>query len=133
MRSLLSFLLVVALYPDTALCQGSSSPLARADVAASIGSFSAKRSDAAEYNQWTHSLVGGVGGGYYWSDHLKTEIDVASAGRGGSLRLRTGPLPRIAALELFSGTHVSKRRGLGRTIVPVPSKRALSSVRRLGR
>ena len=90
MRSLLPLLLVVALHPDTALCQGSSSPLARADIAASIGSFSAKRADASEYNQWTHSLVGSVGGGYYWSDHLKTEIDVAVGRPGGSLRLRAG-------------------------------------------
>ena len=47
MRSLLPLLLVVALHPDTALCQGSSSPLARADIAASIGSFSAKRAERA--------------------------------------------------------------------------------------
>ena len=63
-----------------ALCQQNPpSPLARADVTASIGSFSAKRAEAEEYNDWTHSLFGGIGGGYYWSDHLKTEIDVASA------------------------------------------------------
>jgi hypothetical protein len=79
-RSLLPLLLIVALYPDAALCQ-SSSPLARTDITASVGSFSAKRDEAAPYNRWTHSLFGGVGGGYYWSDHLKTEIEVASGGR----------------------------------------------------
>ena len=52
MRSLLPLLLVVALHPGTVLGQGSSSPLARADIAASIGSFSAKRADASEYDQW---------------------------------------------------------------------------------
>jgi hypothetical protein len=81
MRPLLPLLLVVALHPGTALGQGSSSPLARADIAASIGSFSAKRADASEYDQWTHSLAGTVGGGFYWTDHLKTEVDVASAGK----------------------------------------------------
>ena len=46
MRSLLPLLLVVALHPDAALCQSPSSPLARADITASIGSFGAKRADA---------------------------------------------------------------------------------------
>ncbi len=101
MRSLLPLLLVVALYPDTALCQGSSSPLARADIAASIGSFSAKRADAAEYNQWTHSLVGSVGGGYYWSDHLKTEIDVASAGRAEAYGSEPAGFPESPLSSIF--------------------------------
>lgn len=82
MRSLVPLLLVAALHPQPALCQQNPpSPLARADVTATIGSFSAKRAEAEEYNDWTHSLLGGIGGGYYWSDHLKTEIDVASRGR----------------------------------------------------
>jgi hypothetical protein len=81
MRSLLPLLLVVALHPATALCQSPSSPLARVDISASIGSFGAKRAEALEYNRWTHSLFGSVAGGYYWSDHLKTELEVASGGR----------------------------------------------------
>jgi hypothetical protein len=80
MRILIPLLLVVALHPDPALCQSPPSPLARADITASIGSFGAKRAEAPEYNQWTHSLFAGVGGGYYWTDHLKTEIEVASGG-----------------------------------------------------
>src|SRR5207247_9766623 len=33
-----------------------------------------------EYSPWTHSLFKGVSGGFYWTDHLKTEIEVAWPG-----------------------------------------------------
>jgi hypothetical protein len=101
MRSLLPLLLVVALYSDTALGQDSPSPLARADIAATIGSFSAKRADAPEYDRWTHSLAGSVGGGYYWSDHLKTEIDVASARRAEVYGSESAGVPESPLSTIF--------------------------------
>src|SRR6185503_8986192 len=81
MRSLLPLLVVVALHPDAALCQSPPSPLARTDLTASIGSFGAKRAEAPEFDEWTRSLSSSIGGGYYWPDHLKTELGVASFGR----------------------------------------------------
>jgi hypothetical protein len=81
MRYLLVLLLVVAGLPAPALCQSPPSPLARADFTATIGSFSARRADAPDYDPWTHSRFAGIGAGYYWTDHLKTEIELSSGGR----------------------------------------------------
>jgi hypothetical protein len=56
-------------------------PLARGDVSASIGWFnaSARRLDPAPYDDWYgRSLYGGVAAGWYWTDHLKTEIDASA-------------------------------------------------------
>jgi hypothetical protein len=112
MRSLLPLLLVVTLHPDAALCQSPSSPLARTDLTASIGSFSAKRAEASKYNPWTHSLFASVGGGYYWTDHLKTEIDMASAGRAEvsgteSAGVPESPLSSIYLEHAYQGVAVS--------------------------
>jgi hypothetical protein len=112
MRSLVPLLLVVALHPDAALCQSPASPLARADFSASTGSFSAKRAEASEYNQWTHSLFASAGGGYYWTDHLKTEIGVAAAGRAEvdgfeSAGLPASPLSSIYVEHAYHGVAVS--------------------------
>jgi hypothetical protein len=101
MRSLLPLLLVVALYPATALCQSSSSPLARADLSVSIGSFGAKRAEAPEYDQWTHSLFGSVGGGYYWTDNLKTELEVASARRAEVYASESAGFPESPLSSIF--------------------------------
>jgi hypothetical protein len=110
MRSLLPLLLVVALHPDTALClppaetpggQGPSSALARTDITASIGSFGAKRPEASEYNDWTHSLFVGIGGGYYWTDHLKTEVDVSSGGRGEVYGTESAGVPESPQSSIY--------------------------------
>jgi hypothetical protein len=85
MRTLAITLVTLALHPVTALCQsqGTNRPLARADVTASIGAFGA-RHDVSEERfggiDWSSSLFKGLGAGYYWTDHLKTEIEAAWPG-----------------------------------------------------
>ena len=112
MRSLLPLLVVVALHPGAALCQSPPSPLARTDLTASIGSFSAKRAEASEFDQWTHSLFTSVGGGYYWTDHLKTELGVASIGRAEvygseSAGVPASPLSSMYLEHAYQGFAVS--------------------------
>jgi hypothetical protein len=110
MRSLLPLLLSVALHPAAAFGlppgespegQSPSSPLARADFTASIGSFAAKRADASEYDDWTHSLFAGLGGGYYWTDHLKTEVDVSSNGRAEAYGTEAAGVPGSPQSSVF--------------------------------
>jgi hypothetical protein len=110
MRSLLPLLLVVALHPDAAFGlppgespgdQSPASPLSRADVTASIGSFGAKRPDASEHNDWTHSLFAGIGGGYYWTDHLKTEVDVSSGGRAEAYSSESAGVPESPQSSIY--------------------------------
>jgi hypothetical protein len=59
-------------------------PLVRADLAASAGLFTADRetiNDCCSSSAWSAGLFRGVGGGFYWTDHLKTEAEVALPGQ----------------------------------------------------
>jgi len=51
-------------------------PLTGFDVAASIGLFSADRSETTGDTAWSGSFFKGVSTGYYWTDHLKTEVEL---------------------------------------------------------
>jgi hypothetical protein len=55
-------------------------PLARGDVAASTGFIGTTHAEAPIYNRWANSGLGDISGGFYWTDHLKTEIDLLRAG-----------------------------------------------------
>lgn len=50
--------------------------LPRNDVAVSTG-WSGAAYDAQEYDNWRGSLLFGVSGGHYWTDHFKIEIEAA--------------------------------------------------------
>jgi opacity protein-like surface antigen len=54
----------------------------RWDVAAYTGWYGASKPDAAEWDEWLESGVGGAVASYAWTTHLRTEIDVSFAGRG---------------------------------------------------
>ena len=61
------------------------SPVARWDLAGTLGWFNADKGDATResYNDWYNSSVyGGIGAGWYWTDHHKTEIDFAATSGG---------------------------------------------------
>src|SRR6266540_5816799 len=64
----------------TALAQPPT-PLARADVGASAGWFMADRKpDNGCCHPFSAGLFKGATAGFYWTDHLKTEVEVASPG-----------------------------------------------------
>jgi outer membrane protein W len=54
-------------------------PVSRADVSATIGWLNAKQSEVDTYrggNDWyNRSVYGGVGLGWYWTDHWRTDIE----------------------------------------------------------
>lgn len=58
-------------------------PLARADLLGTIGWLNLQASEGHPYDDWTSVVFLGAGGGWYWTDHLKTEID---GGRSGTSR-----------------------------------------------
>jgi opacity protein-like surface antigen len=67
------------------------SPISRVDVSGTLGWFNANKSDLepAPNNDWyNRSLHGGVSVGWYWTDHLKTEIE---AGATTTATLRNYP------------------------------------------
>jgi hypothetical protein len=64
--------LLLLLGPRPALAQD---PLVRGDVSATLGWFSANKSELESYNDWyNRSLIGEAAGSVYWTNHWKTEI-----------------------------------------------------------
>src|SRR5262245_11064583 len=81
MRPLAIFLMILIANPPAAQAQSLAPPLFRADTAASIGWFSADRAEPESCcREWSSSFFKGVGGGYYWTDHLKSELDISWPG-----------------------------------------------------
>lgn len=57
------------------------SPVARADVHGSAGWGNLRDEDASEWNRWDNRVGHASGAfGWYWSDHLKTEVELDVAG-----------------------------------------------------
>jgi len=76
-----SVLVVLALLPSAARGQTAAAALPRVDVAAATGWFAADRSVNQECcSSWSSSLFKGVSAGYYWTEHLKTEVEAAAPG-----------------------------------------------------
>jgi Outer membrane protein beta-barrel domain len=57
------------------------SPVSRVDLTGTIGSLSVDKSELTEYNNWFSSWSGGGSVGWYWTDHLKTEVELAASNR----------------------------------------------------
>jgi outer membrane protein W len=58
-------------------------PLARVDAWAGFGWHHARLAEPGEYDEWYHSSVAGtLGAAWYWTEHLRTEIDVGATSRG---------------------------------------------------
>ena len=76
-----SVLVVLMLLPSAARGQTAAAALPRADVAAATGWFVADRSvNQGCCSSWSASLFKGVSGGYYWTEHLKTDVEFAAPG-----------------------------------------------------
>lgn len=74
----------------------------RGDAAAYFGWFGANKSELNGYDDWYKRVwYGGLSGGYYWTEHLKTEIDFAGTSRGEIYEI---PAPPDPATGVFSGT-----------------------------
>jgi len=57
-------------------------PTSRADIGGSIGWFNADKGELVEYDSWyNRSVFGGVSLGWYWTDNLKTELEVGVSSR----------------------------------------------------
>lgn len=83
-RKIASMAIVALLSVSPALAQ-SNRKITQADVTGSIGWLNADKSELSQErysNDWyNRSLYGGLAAGWYWTDHLKTEIDVGVSSR----------------------------------------------------
>jgi hypothetical protein len=53
----------------------SPSPLVRADASGTLGWLMVRTDGMPSYDDWYSSLYGGGSAGWYWTDHLKTEVE----------------------------------------------------------
>jgi outer membrane protein W len=81
---ILLFALGIAAHAQAAHAQDLiAAPLVRADAWAGVGWHHARLAEEGEYDDWYHrSLSGSASAGWYWTDHLKTEIDAGTTSRG---------------------------------------------------
>jgi len=64
--------------------------LPRADVVALTGTFHGDRDDLhADHGTWDVTGLASVGGGFYWTEHLKTEIDAGISGERETYSVET--------------------------------------------
>jgi len=68
------------------------------DAVVSIGWFAADYQQLQEYDRWHQSFFSGVGGGHYWTAHLKTEVEGAWLSRVSSTSYEQTPLPAGPAI-----------------------------------
>jgi len=77
----------------------------RWDVAAHVGWFGGNKSEIApDWNDWYDTASFHVSTGYYWTPHLKVEVDVSTTARAGVfseqvVQLPGSPFPYVRARE----------------------------------
>jgi hypothetical protein len=102
---------VVVLEARPSLAQ-TSATLPRFDAAASAGWLGAKDDRPRRYGRrWANSLFGAVSAGWYWTDHLKAEID---AGAGTEARMYISRPVQVDGREAWQPVEVEfSRRTVG--------------------
>ncbi len=111
MRLRASVFVVLTLLPSVA--HGQPAPTTRVDVTAATGWFAADRAVGDGCcSSWSSSLFKGVSAGYYWTDHLKTEAELAAPGptegyTGFSERLANGSYRYTSEEHTITATRLS--------------------------
>jgi hypothetical protein len=114
MRIVPLLLLAGMLSPGHALAQATQPPVSRLDLTVSTGWFAADRrvSSACCDSGWSAGLFKGVAAGYYWTDHLKSEVGIAAPGSTEGYGFSTTQLPNgrlnyTSEEHRYDGTKVS--------------------------
>lgn len=89
-----------------AAAQQPRTPLVRADVSATTGWFNANRIAGSDEDWYHRSLYGGVEAGWYWTDHLRTQIAFGGHTRG---LLRHGEQVVVDGLSTYEVSETSLR------------------------
>lgn len=88
-------------------------PVMRADLAGSLGWLSMNKEIPGPYqgDDRQDSLFGAVSAGWYWTDHLKTEVDFGAGSRASAFRGRPVVIDGSPTYEFVESTF--SRRALG--------------------
>jgi hypothetical protein len=79
--------------------------LPRGDVSWSVGLWGAKENQPDTYDDWYHTWNGSVAVGYYWTEHLKTEIDAGLTSEGRLWGSRVSPAGVYTSVAHLYSTH----------------------------
>jgi len=76
-------------------------PVMRGDVQGVIGWQNLRDHEAPDhYNDWINDIFyGGVGAGWYWNEHLKTQVDVGAGTRGDTYRYQNIVVGGVSTFE----------------------------------
>ena len=88
-------------------------PVTRADVTGVVSWLAVEKDSLGPFNddRWHHTIFGAAGAGWYWNDHLKTEVDL---GVGRQSRHYGGRQTIVGGLPTFISTESTfSRRILG--------------------
>ena len=125
MRRVITFALLCAYWgslPAAASAQTLQMPLTRGDASASIGWFGADRRLSGECcSGWSAGLFKGIAGGYYWTDNLKTEVELGWPGETEAYSYTSTPLPgSLSAFQYdehtFTGLKLSAAQQYQRVV-----------------
>jgi len=105
-------LLGILVTPAVASAQsaGATAPIPRLDASAALGWFSANEGEVVPSDNWyNRSLNSSVSFGYYWTEHLKTEIDTGLTTEAELNEYQSLPRPSPTGAYLFGEHHFSTR------------------------
>jgi hypothetical protein len=86
----------------------------RPDIAGSIGWLNANKSHLDSYNDWyNRGVQGAVTLGWYWSPHLKTELEASASTRGDFYASRTISINGFPAHVFSEYTFLTRRITVG--------------------
>lgn len=90
-------------------------PVARADTAGMLGWLAVNREPPGGFdygNDRQHSLFAGASAGWYWTDHLKTELDFGAATRASAYRSRQIVIDGRPAAEFTESSYARQFLGV---------------------
>jgi len=88
----------------------------RADVSGTLGWLVVNREVPAGYDfgdDWQHSLFAAATAGWYWTDHLKTELELGAGTETTAYRSRRIVIDGRPTSEFVESRYVRRRVGLG--------------------
>lgn len=89
-------------------------PTARADAGAFLGWMSERPDVENPWDQWFHVFLGGVEAGLYWTEHLRTMVDVTWTAAGRLSVSRPVDVPGIPWASIYTELQVAHTQvGLG--------------------
>jgi hypothetical protein len=99
---------------SAAMAQTQPPAVVRPDIAASVGWLHANKNSIDSYNDWyNRGVQGAVTLGWYWSSHLKTELEASASTRGDFYASRTISINGFPAHVFSEYSFLTRRITLG--------------------